>query len=213
MHQVHPRISSSPPGISVSNDHDDKFPELNSPSTFTVWKKSLLFNGSGFTAFDSSGNVVTRVDNYASQPKHQLFLMDAVGNTVLTLRHKRFSLKDTWEAFRGDSHGSGNKPVFRVIKSAWRLISRKPSAIVILNPLKGQKKQLWHYQIEGSFCKPRSSFTVFSTSGEIVAEATRKQATSKIMLGDDVLSLLVQPGIDQTLAMALFIIFNQIFRM
>lgn len=88
MRQVHPRISSSPPGISVSIGRDDKFSELNSPSTFTVWKKSLLFNGSGFTAFDSSGNVVMRVDNYASQPKHHLFIMDAVGNTVFTLRHK-----------------------------------------------------------------------------------------------------------------------------
>lgn len=213
MPQVHPRISSSDLGISVSIGRDDNFSELNSPSTFTVWKKSLLFNGSGLTAFDSSGNVVMRVENYASQPKHHLFLMDAVGNTVFTLRHKRLSFKDTWEAFRGDGHGSGIKPVFSVIKTAWRLISRKPSAIVVLNPLKGQKKKLWHYRIEGSFCKLRSSFTVFSASGAIVAQATRKQATSKIMLGEDVLSFLVQPGIDQTLALTLFIIFNKVFKM
>jgi len=43
--------------------------------------------------------------------------------------------------------------------------------------------------------------------------ATRKQATSKIMLGEDVLSFLVQPGIDQTLALTLFIIFNKVFKM
>jgi hypothetical protein len=132
-------------------------------------------------------------------------------------------------------------PAFSVIKSASRLFSRKYSATVMLNTTRIRKTKICDYQIEGSPYKP-ISFTVFGASREIVAQvcshlklietiifllggiiysyslfqslaqATRKQATSEIMLGDDVLSLVVQPGIDQAFVMGLLIIFNQIFR-
>jgi hypothetical protein len=91
MPQVHPGVSiSAPLGVSVSIDDDDKFCALhsNSPTIFTVWKRSLLFNGNGLTVFDSSGNLVFRVDNYSSHHRHQRFLMDAAGNVLLTIRHK-----------------------------------------------------------------------------------------------------------------------------
>ena len=62
---------------------------MQKPSTFTVWKRSLLVNGKGgFTVFDSFGNLVFRVDDYPSQAKHQLSLMDAVGNILLSMRYK-----------------------------------------------------------------------------------------------------------------------------
>nr|ADE75958.1 unknown [Picea sitchensis] len=199
------------PSVSVSSGHDDKFCVLSSPATFTVWKRSLFFHGNGFTVFASSGNVVFRVEDYSSHVKHKLILMDAAGNVIFTMRHKRLSFNNRWEAFRGDGHGCG-KPVFSVIKSAWTLFSSKPSARVVLHPRKGHNTKLCDYQIKGrSLGERTSSFTVFCGSGEIVAQATRKQATSKIMLGDDVLSLVVQPAIDQTFIMGLLIIFNQIF--
>jgi len=213
MHQVHPgaSLSSSSPRGCVSMIIDNKFVEHNDyPTTFTVWKKSLVFNGNGYTVFDSLGNLVFRVDNYAYDAKRQLFLMDAVGNVLLTLVHKRLSFNGRWEAYRGDGYGRGIKPAFSVIKSVSTLFSSKPSAKVVLNPTERQNTKLYDYEIEGSLCKPSSSFTVFNASREIIAQATRKQATSKIMLGEDVLSLVVQPGIDQAFVMGLFIIFNQI---
>jgi len=136
--------------------------------------------------------------------------MDAVGKILLTIRHKRLSVKDRWEAFRGDCCGYGIKPAFSVVKSVSILFSSKPSAKVVLNPAKKQKTKLCDYEIEGSFCKPSSLFTVFGASRQIIAQAARKQATSGIMLGDDVLNLVVQPGVDQTFVMGLLIIFCQI---
>lgn len=136
--------------------------------------------------------------------------MDAVGNVLLTIRHKRLSFNDRWDAFRGDCYGCGIKPAFSVIQSVSTILSGKPSAKVVLNPRKGRKTSICDYEIEGSRYKPSSSFTVFGASREIVAQVTRKQATPGIMLGDDVLSLVVQPGIDKTLVMGLLIIFIRI---
>lgn len=54
----------------------------------TVWKKSLLFNCDGFTVFDANGDLVFRVDNYISGSKGEIILMDASGNSLLTIRRK-----------------------------------------------------------------------------------------------------------------------------
>eukprot|EP00253_Pinus_taeda_P008968 PITA_08968 len=125
-------------GGSSSHSPDDN--KYRSPVTFTVWKKSLLFNGEGFTVFDSSGNLVFRVDNYASNVERELFLMDAVGNVLLTLhRDKRLSLSQRWEAFRGDGVGCG-KPEFSVIiKSSCWLFSSKALAKVLVTEAEGEK--------------------------------------------------------------------------
>lgn len=59
------------------------------PTTLTVWRKSLLFNCSGFTVFDSRGNLVYRVDKYSkSGSQGEIVLMDAAGKPCLTLRRK-----------------------------------------------------------------------------------------------------------------------------
>lgn len=217
MPQVHPRVCSSE-GVSVSTGNHDNFCAEHcsspspafSPATFTVWKRSLIFNANGYTVFDSSGNLVFRVDNYSSHAKRLLFLMDAVGNVLLTIRHKRLSFNDRWEAYRGDGYGCGIKPAFRVVQSVSTLFSSKPSAKVVLNPTKRRNSNLYDYEIQGSRRKSRSSLTVFGPSREIIAQVTRKQGTMGVMLGDDVLSLVVQPGIDQTFVMGLLIIFIRI---
>lgn len=58
------------------------------PAVLTVWRKSLLFNGNGFAVFDANGNLVFRVDNYASGSKAEVVLMDAAGKPLLTIRRK-----------------------------------------------------------------------------------------------------------------------------
>lgn len=57
-------------------------------AVLTVWKKSLLFNCSGFTVFDGKGNLVFRVDNYVAGDKGEVVLMDASGKPLLTIRRK-----------------------------------------------------------------------------------------------------------------------------
>ncbi|GKA17174.1 LURP-one-related 8-like protein [Tanacetum coccineum] len=59
-----------------------------SPVVLTVWKKSLLFNCDGFTVYDTKGNLVFRVDNYANSNKSEIVLMDSSGHSLITIRRK-----------------------------------------------------------------------------------------------------------------------------
>jgi hypothetical protein len=44
-----------------------------SPTSLTVWKKSLVFYCNGFTVFNSSWNLEFIVENYPSYPKDEVF--------------------------------------------------------------------------------------------------------------------------------------------
>lgn len=56
----------------------------------TVLKTCLFFAGDGFTAYDSNGTIVFRVDSYASDlnDSAEVVLMDAAGRCILTVRRK-----------------------------------------------------------------------------------------------------------------------------
>jgi len=76
-------------------EHDgerNKYPltegSLCTSLTLTVWKKSLVISCKGFTVIDSYGNLAYRVDNYIGHP-NEVILMDASGNSVLTLHRSR----------------------------------------------------------------------------------------------------------------------------
>ena len=56
--------------------------------SLTVWRRSLLFNGKGFTVFDCKGNLVYRVETYGGGSPREVVLMDADGHGLLTIRHK-----------------------------------------------------------------------------------------------------------------------------
>lgn len=81
MAKIYPNspISSSPLA-SISSESE--------PASLTVWRKSLLFSCSGFTVFDSKGNLVFRVDNYSSTSRNEIVLMDAAGKPLYTIRRK-----------------------------------------------------------------------------------------------------------------------------
>ncbi|CAA0824587.1 Protein LURP-one-related 8 [Striga hermonthica] len=82
--------SPSPPSSSSCSDDDPMV-------VLTVWKKSLVLNCEGFTVFDANGNLIYRVDNYIIDSPHrvrvsnsnEIFLMDALGNSILTIRRQR----------------------------------------------------------------------------------------------------------------------------
>ncbi|GLJ51335.1 hypothetical protein SUGI_1091490 [Cryptomeria japonica] len=197
MAQVHPDSILSSPHVFI----DHKFCSA-SATHFTVWKKSLLLNGKGFTVFNSLGNLVFRVDNYASNAKNEVLLMDDAGQLLLTLRRKRWSIGKRWEAFRGDPMQS-EKPTFSLVKSLG--FSNKITANVFAN--RGRKSKVYDYKIEGS-CK--SSCTIFSVSGETIAQVKRKEAKLDIVLGNDILNLVVEGRVDQAFVMGLLIMFDQI---
>jgi uncharacterized protein YxjI len=78
MGKVHPQAIVSSPTYNITSKQE----------TFTLWMKSLVLNGKGCTVFDSNGQIAYRVDNYNSNHRDQVHLMDQRGNTLFTILKK-----------------------------------------------------------------------------------------------------------------------------
>ncbi|XP_021731825.1 protein LURP-one-related 12-like [Chenopodium quinoa] len=170
---------------------------------FTVCKTSLFFTGDGFTVYDNHGDLVFRVDSYGPDWRDQdeIVLMDASGHCLLTVRRKRPSLHNRWEGYTGE-RTEGSKPIFSVKRSS--IIGR--SGVTV----EGYQNPGEEYLIDGSFTQ-RSCTIYDATTREVMAEIRRKvDASSNVVLGKDVFSLLVKPGFDAAFAMGLVLVLDQI---
>ncbi|KAI7743272.1 hypothetical protein M8C21_030218 [Ambrosia artemisiifolia] len=174
-----------------------------SPLVLTVWKKSLLFNCHGFTVYDSNGDLVYRVDNYAAGSKAEIVLMDASGRSLLTIRRKRLTLLDNWMVYDGETVAN---PRFTVTKHV-NILNTKSIAHVSIT---GSKTKKPIYEIEGSYTQ--RCCVVYDDKRRRVAEINRKETVGGVKLGGDVFRLVVQPDIDPTVAMALVIVLDQMFQ-
>jgi hypothetical protein len=61
---------------------------------YTVWMKSLVFNGHGCTIYGQDGRVDYRVDNYACARSREVFVMDTAGKTLIKLQLKKVHCSD-----------------------------------------------------------------------------------------------------------------------
>ncbi|KAI3882559.1 hypothetical protein MKX03_019354 [Papaver bracteatum] len=170
----------------------------------TVWKKSLLFNCNGFTVFDTKGNLVFRVDNYRAGNKTEIFLMDASGKTLLTIRRKKLSLSDNWMVYEGENSVN---PRFLVKKHVNFLTSKNLAHVISCT--QSNNRELM-YEIIGSYAQ--RCVGVYDNRKRLVAEIQRKEAAKGgVSFGGDVFKLIVQPQIDSTVAMSLVILMEQMF--
>ena len=137
-----------------------------------------------------------------------------------------FSMQYQWSAYRGeDKMGkrvtSTSSKVFSMRSGSTLFHSSKDEAIVTMTgssssgPSTNDINTDYHHQtpdfrIEGCF-RRRNCNIIKSSSGEIVARIARKRVNNRrILLGDDVFSLAVQPGFDPQLIMAFVIILDRI---
>ncbi|XP_071738393.1 protein LURP-one-related 8-like [Rutidosis leptorrhynchoides] len=213
MTKVYPKTVLPP---LVTSDRQRFFSESSTagrnvnPVILTVWKKSLLFNCDGFTVYDTKGNLVFRVDNYASSNKAEVVLMDCAGHSLLTIRRKRLSLSDSWLVYDGEntrnSRFSATKHVnFLNAKSLAHVSTTIGSP---RSPKNGNKRNV-AYEIEGSYAQ--RCCVVYDDKRRRVAEIKRKEAVGGVAFGGDVFRLIVQPEIDPTIAMALVVLLDQMF--
>ncbi|GLJ13714.1 hypothetical protein SUGI_0218840 [Cryptomeria japonica] len=198
MSSVHPQQGAHTTGQNVA------------PKLFTVWKKALLFSGTGFTVFDSSGNLSLRIEDYTPTIKHQLLLMDASGNPILLLRRKVMSLHHGWEGFfvynEENRDGSEKLRVFTMKRSS--IMSARTSVDVFLTSsntkcLRGQ----CDYHIEGSFRK--RSCAIYNRSRVMVAQVRRKESCEMLM-EKDVFSVEIYRGFDPVLIMSWIVVVDHI---
>ncbi|CAD5180071.1 unnamed protein product [Musa acuminata subsp. malaccensis] len=172
-------------------------------AALTVWRKSLLFHGDGFTVFDAKGNLVFRVDNYASGSKGEIVLMEADGKPLLTIRRKKLSLGEHWLIYQGEEVAN---PRFAVKKQVNLISSR---SVVHVTSCSSRAKSCLAYEVEGSYS--RRCCAVYDDGRRQLAQIKRKEPVGGVAFGADVFRLIVEPGFDATLAMAIVILLDQMF--
>ncbi|KAH0632769.1 hypothetical protein KY284_035555 [Solanum tuberosum] len=215
-------------------------PQVNSPSIFTVWKKSSMsFQGTdGFTVFNKQGRLVFRVDNYTRRKNRAiasrgsrsggLVLMDAQGKPLLTLRPQmNAQLQYEWNGYSGGEDDDGSTPLFVMRRPPSSLFAMMGASMTtsscqaqvfvagednnVMDMKKRQRRQ--NYRVEGSFRRRNCNIT--NSDGHIVANISRKVANATthttILISDDVFSLTVQPGFEPHIFMAFVIILDRMY--
>ncbi|KAL6144396.1 hypothetical protein ACLB2K_055089 [Fragaria x ananassa] len=175
--------------------------------TFTIWMKSLIVNGHGCTVFDSNGQIVYRVDNYDSRGRAKVHLMDLKGQILFSILRKKSNFLGVWEGYRssnGKEINPKNTPSFQV-----RRCFKGKSACKVIVGL--EKNQIQQYRIE-SWSSGKSACKILDKSGRLVAEVKRKQSTCGVVLGEDVLTLVVEPFMDHSLIVGLLVVYGLINR-
>ncbi|KAK9131542.1 hypothetical protein Sjap_012029 [Stephania japonica] len=180
---------------------------------FTIWMKSLVMNSNGCTVFDSNGRVIYRVDNYDSKGREEVHLMDLKGNTLSTIIKKKFRLFGRWEGFRFNSSANNyvesmKTPWFQVRKHCTILKGKPQYCEVKVSTDHDQQQNKYKIErLEGKF-----TFRIVDQEGCAVAEVKQKQTSSGVGLGDDVLTLVVEPNVDHLLVVGLLIVCGLIKR-
>ncbi|MBA0658700.1 hypothetical protein Gotur_025667 [Gossypium turneri] len=201
MLKIHPQHVPYVPLVSVPFT-------TSTEETFTIWMKSLILSGKGCTVFDSNGRIVYRVDNYNRKYCDEVYLMDSTGKVLFTIRRKKFRLIKFWEGFRtfsGRVNDEDKNPGFEVRKSC--RILRCDSICEVIVRLHGDQP-CQHYRIES--CPGKSTFKIVDKLGRLITEVKRKQSKSGVSLGEDVLTMVVEPHIDHSLVMGLVVVYSLI---
>ncbi|KAF4368869.1 hypothetical protein F8388_021481 [Cannabis sativa] len=185
--KVHPGEASSSSSTTTASYVSSK------QETFTIWMKSLILNGKGCTVFDSNGRILFRVDNYNCKS-----------------RDKKLLLLKFWEGHRSkkpDEEEVKEKGAacFKVSKRFG--ISKGHSTCEVVE-VEVNKSQCLCYNIER--CTRNSPWKIADKFGTPIAEIKRKQSTSGVLLGDDVLTMVVEPFIDHSFIMGLFVVYSLI---
>ncbi|XP_057797073.1 protein LURP-one-related 11-like [Salvia miltiorrhiza] len=174
---------------------------------FTLWMKSLIMSSNGCAVFDSNGRIVFRVDNYSHRCTTQICIMDVTGQVLFTIVKKKFSLFATWEGYRSTTSSKSSK-VFKVRKlmGITRILGCFRGYSICKALIKLDEDFLCEYKMENQSSK--QSCRIVDAFGGLVAEVKRKITTSGVVLGEDVLTMVVEPHIDHSLIMGLVVVFG-----
>lgn len=123
-----------------------------------------------------------------------------VSYLVLDSFVQKLRLFGQWEGHRCcGADGEGEEPWFRVQKACGSLRRSQSSEACTVRVGCGTC-----FKIDGWAHK--SEYRIKSMDGEVVAEVKRKQTTNGVVLGEDVLSLVVEPSVDHLLIMGLVVV-------
>ncbi|KAJ6946286.1 protein LURP-one-related 4-like [Populus alba x Populus x berolinensis] len=175
------------------------------PETFTIWMKSLLMQTNGCTVFNKNGEIVYRVDNYDKKAgSNEVYLMDLKGNVLFTILRRKLFLFRQWRGYKSDGLKSKPQEPYFQVKRCSEIFERDLSCQIAVRSSDAQES--CYYKLEA--LSGKLAFKITNSNGEIVAEAKRKQSSKGVLLGDDVLTLAVEPHTDHSFIMALVTVYG-----
>ncbi|KAH7550278.1 hypothetical protein JRO89_XS13G0164400 [Xanthoceras sorbifolium] len=176
--------------------------------TFTVWMRSLICHTNGCTVYDSNGDVVYRVDNYDQKCRDEVYLMDLRGQVLFIIQKRKSLFFGCWEGYKTMKTGCWSSTCSTNNEKPWFEVKRYCG---LLRGYLFCKVRVGHdkYWIERSV-RSKSAFRIVDINGDAIAEVNQKQTSSGFLLGEDVLSLKVEPNIDHSFIVALVIVYELI---
>ncbi|XWS61798.1 hypothetical protein CRYUN_Cryun07bG0156300 [Craigia yunnanensis] len=175
--------------------------------TFTIWMKSLVMQGDGCTVYNENGEIVYRIDNYDKKCSNEVYLMDLQGKVLFTILRKNWFFR-RWVGNRcNDLNLNTEKLQFQVRKNLRNILKGDLSCQVIIIGC-DSIGQASYYRIKS--LADKSAFKITEDNGKLAAEAKRKLSSSGVLLGEDVLTLEVEPNVDHCLIMALVTVYGLI---
>ncbi|PPE01842.1 hypothetical protein GOBAR_DD01109 [Gossypium barbadense] len=146
--------------------------------TFTLWMKSLVCHTNGCTVFDSKGQIVYRVE---------------------TTTPKKLQILGCWNGYRGNfTSRKKEKPSLQV----------KKCCRILRGDLVCEVRVGFNKYFMVSLGRKKQGFKIVNSGGDIIAEVKQKQLPTGMVLGDDVLTLEIEPSIDQALTVALVLVYG-----
>ncbi|KVH95404.1 protein LURP-one-related 11-like [Cynara cardunculus var. scolymus] len=196
MAKIYPSIPSSSSSSFCSNERE----------TYTIWMKSLVMNSNGYTVYDSNGNVVFRIDNYDNKNSSEVYLMDLRGNIVCTILRKKLLRLGLWDCCHSND---SCRPWFKVGK-AFNFFKNDSVYDVLVGTNEARNDSSLNHRMEGSV--HGLEFKITDGAGRVRAEVQRKRSSSGVVLGEDVLCVTVEPGVNHIFVLALVAIQGLIHR-
>ncbi|KAK4400783.1 protein LURP-one-related 11 [Sesamum angolense] len=179
---------------------------------FTVWMKSLVISSNGCTVFNSKGDIVFRVDNYHTRRSSEVLLMDYNGQVLFSIKRKKSLIFRSWEGYKCiNSKFDEEEGEWFNVKRECRIPGRGMK--ITCHVIPGCNKTIGNYSYKIVGLQGKQTVKITDRAGRVLAEVMQKQSQAGgVSLGDDVLSLTVEPQIDQSLIMALVIVYGMINR-
>lgn len=116
---------------------------------------------------------------------------------------QRLSLADHWLVYKGEEAAD---PLFSVKKHVG---FRNPAALAHVTACGQGPRRYAAYEVEGSYY--RRSCAVYDEGRRRLAEIRKKEAVGGVGFGADVFRLVVEPGVDAVVAMAIVVLLEQMF--
>ncbi|KAL2641241.1 hypothetical protein R1flu_008828 [Riccia fluitans] len=169
---------------------------------FIVEQKVMTLSSGKFTIYDPQGRLLFEVENKFFGIHTKRILCDGKGIPLVLLKKMNLTLRDRWEAYRGEESNDDNL-LFVLKKSS--IYQVKPSYDIFMAANTAMSKP--DFTLKGDLFQ--NNYTIFFHHTP-VAEASRKINPQSVVAGKDQYGVTVFPGVDHAFIAALIVIVDQI---